>query len=116
MDNDEKLNEFENEVIKTFQNPDGSMFKKFRSDALKNMIKNKDYPGLLFFLENIMKRYDGLSPKFIRRLGKYEKGYADSFRKGVEIIKAAKKAEIEMLIEKLKKIEEDAASKQKIVK
>jgi len=83
MDNNEKLKKFENEVIRIFQNPDGTVFKKFRLNAFRNMIKNKDYPGLMFFLENILKRYEGLSPKFTRRPGKYEKEYAESFRKGL---------------------------------
>lgn len=113
MDQKTELSEFESEVIRTFQNPDGTIFRKFRTDAFRNMIKNKDYPGMMFFLDNIKKHYEGFSPKFERRLEKYEKGYARDFKKGVEIIKSAKKAEIEALIEKLKKIKEEGCKNKK---
>lgn len=113
MDQKKELSEFENDVIRTFQNPDGTIFRKFRTDAFRNMIRNKDYAGIMFFLENIKKHYEGLSPKFERRLEKYEKGYARDFKRGVEIIKSAKKAEIEGLIEKLQKITEEASNNKK---
>jgi len=113
MDNKTKLGEFADEVFRIFQNSNGTTFKKFKADEFRDLIKNKDYDGIIIFLENIKKRYEGLSAKFTRRLERYDKDYSESFKKGVEIIKLAKKEEIEKLIEKLKKLKNEDMSNKK---